>query len=75
MALEYRERSTLGTGWALEVCSASVLVGYIQLGARNLFGYYEGTSRTRLTPLLSDLDLEALRRKIEDHYFGGVAGR
>lgn len=68
MALEYRERSTLGTGWALEVCSSGVLVGHIQLGAHNLFRYYEGTPRTRLTPLLSDTDLEALRRKVEDHH-------
>jgi hypothetical protein len=68
MALEYRERSTLGTGWALEVCSFGVLVGNIQLGAHNLFRYYEGAPRTRLTPLLSDSDLEALRRKIEDHH-------
>ena len=65
IALEYRERSTLGTGWALEVCSAGVLVGHIQLGAHNHFRYYEGT---RLAPLLSDSDLEALRRKVEDHY-------
>ena len=68
MALEYRERSTLGTGWALEVCSSGVLVGRIQLGAHNLFRYYEGTPSTRLAPLLSDSDLEALRRKVEDHY-------
>lgn len=68
MALDYRERSTLGTGWALEVCSSGVLVGLIQLGARNLFGYYEGTPRIRITPLLSDSDLEGLRRKIEDHH-------
>ena len=38
MALEYRERSTLGTGWALEVCSSGVLVGHIQFGAGNLSG-------------------------------------
>ena len=71
MALEYRERSTLGTGWALEVCSSGVLVGHIQFGAGNLFRYYEGTPRIGLTPQLSDLDdldLEALRRKIEDHH-------
>ena len=71
MALEYRERSTLGTGWALEVCSSGVLVGHIQFGAGNLFRYYEGTPRIGLTPLLSDLDdldLEALRRKVEDHH-------
>ena len=40
MALEYRERSTLGTGWALEVCSSGELVGHIQFGAQNLFRYY-----------------------------------
>ena len=65
MAMEYRERSTLGSGWALEVCSSGVLVGHIQLGAHNLFKYYEGAENT---PLLSDSDLEALRRKVEDHH-------
>jgi hypothetical protein len=68
MALEYREHSALGTGWALEVCSFGVLVGNIQFGPNNLFRYYEGAPRTRLTPLLSDSDLEALRRKVEDHH-------
>jgi len=68
MVLEYRERSTLGTGWALEVCSSGVLVGHIQFGAHNLFRYYEGAPGTRLTPLLSDADLEALRHKVEDHH-------
>ena len=65
MALEYRERSTLGTGWALEVCSSGVLVGHIQFGAHNLFRYYEGAPTTTL---LSDSDLEALRRRVEDHH-------
>jgi hypothetical protein len=68
MALEYRERSTLGTGWALEVCSSGALVGHIQFGPFNLFTYYEGASRTRLAPLLSDSDLDALRLKVEDHH-------
>lgn len=68
MALEYREPSTFGTGWALEVCSSGVRVGSIQFGAHNLFNYYEGSPRTQLTPLLSDSDLEALRRKVEDHH-------
>jgi len=71
MTLEYRERSTLGTGWALEVCSSGVLMGYIQFGARNLFRYYEGTPTIGLTPLLSDSDLEVLRRKVEDHHSRG----
>jgi len=66
MSLEYRERSTLGSGWALEVRASGVLVGHIRLGAVNLFRYYEG-AENELTPLLSDSDLEALRRKVEDH--------
>jgi hypothetical protein len=72
MALDYRERSTLGTGWALEVCLSGVPVGHIQFGAHNLFKYYEGAPTTSLTPLLSDADLEALRRKVEDYYRGAV---
>jgi hypothetical protein len=67
MALEYRERSTLGTGWALEVCSSGVLVGHIQFGAHNLFRYYEG-AENEFTSLLSDSDLEALRIKVEDYH-------
>jgi hypothetical protein len=67
MALEYRERSTLGCGWALDVCSSGVLVGHIQFGAHNLFRYYEG-AENEFTSLLSDWDLEALRLKVEDHH-------
>jgi hypothetical protein len=67
MALEYRERSTLGTGWALEVCSSGELVGHIQFGAQNLFRYYEG-AENEVTSLLSDSDLEALRLRVEDHH-------
>ena len=67
MALEYRERSTLGTGWALEVCSSGELVGHIQFGAPNLFRYYEG-AENEVTSLLSDSDLEALRLRVEDHH-------
>jgi hypothetical protein len=67
MALEYRERSTLGTGWALEVCSSGELVGHIQFGAQNLFRYYE-SAENGFTSLLSDSDLEALRLKVEDHH-------
>ena len=66
-ALEYRERSTLGTGWALEVCSSGVLVGHIQFGAQNLFRYYEG-AENEFTSLLSDSDLETLRIKVEDRH-------
>ena len=68
MALEYREHATLGTGWALEVYSSGVLQGHIRFDAYNLFRYYEGTPSTELTPLLSDWDLESLRRKVEDHH-------
>jgi hypothetical protein len=75
MALEYRERATLGTGWALEVCSLGVLVGNIQFGPHNRFRYYEGAPRTRLIPLLSDWDLEALQRKVEDHHRRRIAAR
>jgi hypothetical protein len=64
MTLEYRERSTLGSGWALEAYSSGVLVGHIQLGASNLFRYYDGSD---LTPSLSDSDLETLQRKVGDH--------
>jgi hypothetical protein len=50
------------------VCSLGVLVGNIQFGPHNRFRYYEGAPRTRLIPLLSDWDLEALQRKVEDHH-------
>ena len=72
MALEYRERSTLGTGWALEVWLSDVPVGHIQFGTHNLFMFYDGGPPTSLTPLLSDVDLEALQRKVEDYYRGAV---
>jgi hypothetical protein len=60
-------RSTLGTGWALEVCSSGVLVGHIQFGAQNLFRYYEG-AENEFTALLSDADLEALGLQVEDYH-------
>jgi hypothetical protein len=66
MTLEYRERSTLGSGWALEVCSSGVSVGHIRLGANNLFRYYDGSDNER-PPLLSDANLEGLQRKVVDH--------
>ena len=68
MALEYRERATLGTGWALEVYSSGVLRGHIRFDANNLFRYYEGTPSIGLTPLLSDWELEALQHKVENHH-------
>jgi hypothetical protein len=51
---------------------SDVPVGHIQFGTHNLFTFYDSGPTTSLTPLLSDVDLEALRRKVEDYYRGAV---
>jgi hypothetical protein len=64
MKLDFKEKSTLGGGWSIEVRSAGIPLGHIRRNpVTGAYMYFKG-NRNVLNPSLSDDDLEALKAKI-----------
>ena len=63
MSIEFIEKSTLGSGWSLEVKRGPVLLGHVQKTDSGVYQYYRGPNNV-LTPSHESTDLEALKAKI-----------
>jgi len=64
MMVTYKEKDLLG-GYSIEVLVGNVPVGSIRRhGASPNFSYFEGAAN-QLTPSLSDLPLDVLKRQLE----------
>jgi len=65
MALQFKERSTLGAAWSLEVRRSLVLIGHVRRNpSTGGYQYFHGPDNV-LTPSREDADLESLKGWVE----------
>lgn len=67
MAIEFKETSTLGDGWSLEVKHALSLLGHLRRRPdTGAFHYFRGPYN-ELSPSYENADLDALKAQIKNN--------
>ena len=68
MNITFKEKSTLGGGWSLEVLRAPLLIGHVRkAGSSSSYQYYHGRDN-QLNYEFQEADLEILKRKVSEKY-------
>lgn len=68
MTLTFKEKSTLGLGWSIEVLHVHHLIGNIRkAGNSDLYLYFHGPIN-ELNYEFQDTDLEVLKRRVSEKY-------